>query len=264
MATFDMSNFVIDRILRGIMVSTDDGSMMWSINQITNPSLSVTTESVQAVDALNNPIMTFERGKSAEFSAENSLFDLGLFAAQAGTDKQVATSQAKLIVPIFEEVTVTSEETVTLKHTPKGVVPFIYLINGDGSMTVKYTNGSSADETKFVHAESTNTITIPKGLTAGQKLFVQYEYESEAAVSVTNTAIDFPKAGKFIMEILGADVCNVSKKIHAYLVFPNAKLMGDVDMSFTTEGTHSFTIQAQQNYCDYKKQLFFITIPDEE
>lgn len=264
MAQFDINNFTIDRIIRGMMISTDDGSVMWSINQITNPSLSVTTESVDAVDALNTPIMTFDRSKSAEFTAENSLFDLGLAAAQFGEQKLVASETAKIIVPIFEEIDVTGETTVTLKHAPKGIIPFVYSLKEDGTLSAKYTNASSATATDFVHAENATEITIPTGLTKGSRLFVQYEYESEAAVAVNNTAVNFPKMGKYIMEVLGADVCNPTKLIHAYVVFPNAKLLGDVDLTFTTEGTHNFTIKAQQAYCDSEKKLFSILIPDEE
>ena len=33
---FDVSNFVIDRVIRGAMTSTADGSIMYFINQITN------------------------------------------------------------------------------------------------------------------------------------------------------------------------------------------------------------------------------------
>lgn len=264
MAQFDINNFVIDRVIRGLMLSTDDGSVMWSVNQITNPSLSVTTESTDAVDALGTPIMTFERSKSAEFSAENSVFDLGLAAAQFGNEKQIASSTAKIITPIFEEITVTESASVSLKHAPTGSIPFIYLLNGDGTTGKRFKNGSSANATDFVHASKATTITIPTGLTAGSKLFVVYDYESEAAVAVNNTAIDFPKAGRFIMEILGADVCNSTKLVHAYVIFPNAKLMGDVDLTFTTEGTHNFSIKAQQDYCDHEKKLFSIVVPDED
>lgn len=264
MANFDINNFVIDRVIRGLMVSTDDGSVLWSINQITNPSLNVTTESVDAVDALNTPIMTFERAKTAEFSAENSLFDLGLAAAQFGNEKQIASATEKIVTPIFEEIKVGSETTVTLKHAPTGIIPYIYALNGDGTLGAKFVNGTSANATSFVHSDKATTITIPTGLTVGSKLFVVYEYEAESAVAVNNTAVDFPKAGKYYMEVLGADVCNSTKLVHAYIVFPNAKLLGDVDLTFTTEGTHNFTIKAQQDYCDTEKKLFSIIVPDEE
>lgn len=263
MATFDINNFVIDRVIRGLMVSPSDGSVMWSINQVTNPSLSVTTETVDAVDALNTPITTFERAKTAEFTAENSLFDLGLAAAQFGREKEIASESSKIAVPCFEEITI-SEGDVTLKHTPMTQIPFIYALNTDGTLGTRYNNGASASATDFVHTDQENTLTPPTGLTAGSKIFVKYDYEATSAVAVTNTGVDFPKAGKFYLEVLGADVCDTSKLVHAYVEFMNAKLSGDVDLTFTTEGTHNFTIRAQQAYCDSEKKLFRIIVPDEE
>ena len=71
------------RVVRGIAVAQGDntklgiskGDVLFSINQITNPSLSCSSESTDAVDALNVPIATFYRAKNCEFSAENALFD---------------------------------------------------------------------------------------------------------------------------------------------------------------------------------------------
>ena len=259
----NINNLVIDRILRGNMTSHTDGSILWSLTQITNPSLSVTSESTDAVDALGTPIMTFTRAKTAEFSAENSLFDLALSAAQAGTDLKVATADAKLVVPMFEEIDVIGE-TITLKHAPIGQIKNIYLLNGDSTLATKFVNGAAADAETFIHAENATEITVPTGLPAGAQIFVQYEYESETSTEMTNTAKDFPKAGKFVMEVLGADVCDSTNLIHFYIVFHNAKLLADVDMTFTTEGTHPFTIRANVDYCDREKKLFSIIIPDEE
>lgn len=45
-----MNNFVIDRIVRGVALSQTDDSVLFSLNQITNPSLSVSSESTDAVD----------------------------------------------------------------------------------------------------------------------------------------------------------------------------------------------------------------------
>lgn len=261
---FDINNFVINRPLRGLMVSKSDNSVLWSINQITNPSLSVTTETEDAVDALGAKIMTFDRAKNAEFSAENSLFDLGLAAAQAGTEKEVASEEKKIVVPIFDTIEVTDAETITLKHTPTQALNTIYVLNGDSTLGKKFTNGAEANESTFVHVDKSATVKIPTGLEAGTELFVMYEYEATTAVAVHNDAVNFPKNGVFYLEVLGADICDPEKLIHAYVKFHNAKLVADVDMTFTTEGTHNFTIQAMQNYCDKNKRLFSIIIPDEE
>ena len=145
---YDVNNFIIDRPLRGLMVSSSDSSLMWSINQITNPTLSITTDKVDAVDALGAKIMTFERAKNAEFSAENSIFDLGLYAAQAGSEKEIATETAKMIVPAFEEVDVVGEK-ITLKHTPNAQIAYIYELKGDSTIGAKYVNGSAASATEM-------------------------------------------------------------------------------------------------------------------
>lgn len=260
---FDLTNFVIDRPIRGLMLSSTDMSVMWSINQITNPTLSITTEKTDAVDALGAKIMTFERAKNAEFSAENSLFDLGLYAAQAGTEKEVASSSAKMTVPAFEEVDVNGA-TVTLKHAPVGQIMYIYELKGDSTLGTKYVNGSSASTTEFVHTSGSTEITVPEDLETGSQLFVQYEYETEKAVAVHNQGTEFPKAGIFYLEVLGADICDPTNLIHAYVKFPNAKLVSDVDLTFSTESTHSFTIQAMPDYCDKNKRLLSIIVPDED
>ena len=217
---FDVNNFVIDHVLRGIMTSTADGSVMWSINQITEPSLSVTSETAQAVDALGSPIATFNRGKTAEFTANNSLFDLGLFAAQNGVEKKIASSSAKIVVPCFETIVVPNPNTTaaTLGHTPKDTPKEIYKLKGDGTLGEKLVYSSSAGSGKFTY--SAGQITFPTDSIAGDEYLVNYEYESESAVSVTGDTINFPKAGKFIMEVLGTDVCDPSTLIHAFIVFP--------------------------------------------
>ena len=266
MANFDINNFAIDHVLRGIMTSSADGSLMWAINQITEPSLSVTAEKSEAVDAIGSTTATFNRAKKAEFTANNSLFDLGLYAAQNGVEKEIATDADKIITPAFETIAVpaTASTPVVLAHKPLAAPTEIYQLKGDGSLGEKLTYSATAGTGKFTYDEDAHSITFPTNSTPKSEYFIQYEYEATRAVSVSGDAINFPKAGKFIMEVLGTDVCDQSTLIHAYIIFPNAKLDANVDVTFTTEGNHPFTIQAQQAYCDSKKQLFQIVVPDEE
>lgn len=266
MANFDVNNFAIDRVLRGLMTSSKDGSLMWSVNQVTDPSLSITAETSEVVDAIGSTIASFNRGKKAEFSANNSLFDLSLLAAQQGKEKEVATSTEKIVAPAFETITVPKTNTtpVTLKHKPLVTPSAIYQLKGDGTLGEKLVYSASAATGKFTYDDTTHAITFPTAAVSGTEYFVQYDYETEKAVAVTGDAINFPKAGKFIMEVLGTDVCDQSTLIHAYVIFPNAKLDANVDVSFATDGNHPFKLIAQQAYCDAKKTLFQIVIPDEE
>ena len=264
MATFDINNFFFFFLLRGIMLSQTDDSVLWSINQITEPSLSITSETSEAVDALGTPIATFNRAKSAEFSGSNSIIDLGLLAGQQGRDKEIADVGATITTPAFETIVVPTPNTtaVKLKHTPNTDPTVIYKLNGDDTLGAKMEYAAEAAAGKFTYADG--SITFPTDSNPGDEYFIVYEYEAESAVAVTGDAVNFPKAGKFIMEVLGTDVCDQAKLIHAYVEFPNARLSTDFDLSFTTDTTHPFTIQAMQAYCDREKRLFRIIIPNEE
>ena len=262
MATFDLNNFVIDRIVRGVALSQKDDSVLFSINQIQNASLNCASESTDAVDAMGTPIATFYRAKTAEFSAENALFDMNLMATQLGTEKKVASSDKKVVVPAMESFTVVEGGKYTLKHTALAAPAEIYAINDDSTFGVKYKNGALQDPAVttptadlFVYTEVDNTISLPTGLAVGTEMFVMYEYESEQAVEVVNSAKNFPVGCKFIMEVLGCDVCDQTNLIYAYVIFNNAKLSPDFDWSIATDGAHPFSMKAQQDYCDKEKRF---------
>lgn len=251
-------------------MTDSNGAVMYSINQIEEPSLNITSEEATAVDALGTTIATYNRAKNAEFSASNSLFDLSLLAAQMGTEKKVASDTTKLTVPMFETIDVAKDaRQVTLKYKPKTeVIKDIYVLNGDSTLGTKYKVATAEEiskneipSTSFQYDNSIKKITLPEAITEECQIFVMYEYESETAVAVTGNAVDFPKAGKFILEVLGNDVCDPTTLIYAYIVFPNAKLDSNIDLTFTTEGKHPFTLKCQQNYCDKDKKLFEIIIP---
>ena len=259
---FDLNNFVIDRIIRGVALSQKDDSVLFSINQIQNASLNCASESTDAVDAMGTPIATFFRSKSAEFSAENALFDMNLMATQLGTTKKIASSDAKITVPAMESFTVVEGLKYELKHTPKVAPTEIYALNGDSTFGVKYVKATAASATEFSIADK--TISLPTGVAVGTEMFVMYEYESDKAVEVVNSATHFPVGCKFVMEVLGCDVCDQTNLIYAYVIFNNAKLSPDFDWNIQTDSTHPFSMKAQQDYCDKEKRLFSIVIPGDQ
>mgnify|MGYP003447651822 FL=1 len=199
---FDINNFVIDRVIRGVALSQKDDSVLFSINQMQNVSLNCASESTDAVDALGTPIATFYRAKSAEFSAENAIFDMNLMATQLGTAKKVASSTAKITAPAMESF-VYGTGSYELKHNPKTVPNEIYVLNGDSTFGKKFVKGTAASDSEF--AITNKTLALPTGLAATDELFVMYDYETDSAVEVVNSATEFPVGCKFIMEVLGCD-----------------------------------------------------------
>ena len=272
----NLNNFIIDRVLRGVAQSHTDDSVLFAITQIQNPSLTCSSESTDAVDALGTPVATFYRSKTAEFSAENAMFDMNLMAVQVGAEKKVASSENKILVPAFEKIAVKSGETsYTLKHNPVTLPTYCYALNGDGTLGTKYTKATKpqtgeavATAENFVIATSGSgdaektTLTIPTGLAAETELLVIYEYRSNEGISVANSAKKFPKGCKFTLEVLGCDVCNQTNLLFAYLIFPNFKLSPDFDWSIQTDGSHPCSGKAMQEYCAKDNKLFEIIIVD--
>lgn len=258
----NLNNFIIDRVLRGVAQSHTDDSVLFAITQIQNPSLTCSSESTDAVDALGTPVATFYRSKNAEFSAENAMFDMNLMAVQVGAEKKVASASNKILTPAFEKI---SGSTATvLKHTPKALPTFCYALNGDGTLGTKYTKADAASASAFAIATAGDktTLTPPTGLGNDAELLVIYEYESDAGISVTNSAKKFPKGCKFTLEVLGCDVCDQTNLLFAYLIFPNFKLSPDFDWSIATDGAHPFSGKAMQEYCKKDNKLFEIIVVD--
>lgn len=280
---FDVNNFVINHVLRGTMVSTTDNSVLWSLTQVQNPSLSMSSETVDATDALGTKIMTFERAKEATFSAESAIFDLGLLAAQTGSTKQYSASDNKIKTPMFETITIKATDVtagkVELSKTPISIssegssvssIGEIFKLSGDSTLAKSYapvTSGTAATDTEFYIAAASRDLKIPTELVAGDQIFVIYEYEADntdgnGAIQVINSATSFPTNGKFILEVLGADVCDSTTKVYAYLVFPNCKLSSATDLTLETEMTQGFEISANQDYCSVENELWRLIIPE--
>ena len=144
---------------------------------------------------------------------------MNLLATQAGTKKKVASSSAKIETPCFQTIDVTTATSYTLSHAPKtGTTPKVYVLNGDGTLGEKVVIDTTASEKKIAIAGTAVTIvTGEAGYKEGDQLFFMYDYEADGtagngAVEVANSATNFPVGCKFIMEILGADVCDQTNK----------------------------------------------------
>lgn len=251
----ELNNFVIDRVLRVVGMNQNDDSVLFALNQVTNPSLNVTSETAEAVDAIGAPIAIFNRAKTCEFSAENSILDLNLMAAQAGSDKIVASADAPIVTPIFEVIEIKEgATTATLSKTPiEGSLTAVYEISADGTL------GTAHKLAEGGFAVSGTTLTVPEG-TAGQYMAI-YEYNATSGAAVINSATEFPTTCKLVMEVLGCNVCDQSQMVFAYLIFNNFKLSPDFDFGFQTDSVHNFSGTALQNYCDPKKELYTLIIP---
>lgn len=202
MAQHNLNNIIVDRVLRGVFTDKKD-NIIFSLNQIQDLSMNQTSESMEVTDALGVSIMELMRSKALEVSANNAIYDFGLLAAQYGTEKKVASTDAKVVTPKMESF-VPSGDTYTLEQTPVSAPSAIYALNGDSTLGTKYAMATAASDTEFAYEDG--VITLPTNLKDVEEMFVMYEYETENAIEIVNTAKDFAKMGKMTFEILAYDL----------------------------------------------------------
>lgn len=258
----NLNNIVVDRVLRGVFSDKND-NIIFSLNQVQDLSLNQTSESQEVTDALGVSIMELMRAKALEASANNAIYDFGLLAAQYGTEKVEGSADAKIVTPAMETFEVAGE-TYALKHTPVKAPTAIYALNGDSTLGAKYGKGeTAASETEFAYADG--VISLPTGLEAGTEMFVMYEYETENAIEVINSASNFAKMGKMVFEILAYDVCDPETKLFGYLILNRFQLSNDFDWSIGGDSQqHAFSGKAHVDYCSKNKELVKIVIVDDE
>ena len=273
----NLSNFIIDRIISGVGYNSED-EVLFKLDQCQNTSITCGSESTDIVDNVGAPIMTLYRAKTCEISGESAILDFGLTAYQMGMEhgKNVAgVGDIATIVAPAQEV-FDAKETYILKNAPIEVPKFVYALNNDSSLgdRLEYkeetdpANGAAYDGAvkTFGYDADTHTIYLPVGdgkIAAGTQMFVSYEYNSDAAVEVINSAKNFPKNCKLVLRVLGYNPCDKDNKLGAYIIFNAFSMSPDFDLSLNAGEAQSWSGKAAQDFCSRDKALMRIVIVDE-
>lgn len=265
----NLNNIIVDRVLRGIFSDKND-NIIFSLNQVQNLSLNQTSESQEVTDALGVSIMELMRAKALEASAENAIYDFGLLAAQYGTEK---VSGDAVVTPKMETFSIAAADENgkymhNLAHMPIKTPVEVYELNGDSTLGEKYVYGEKAEPATADHpatfAYVDGVIELP-AVDSDAEFFVMYEYMSDNAMEVVNSANQFAKMGKMTFEILAYDVCDPETKLFGYLVLPRFQLSNDFDWSIGGDSqTHAFSGKAMVDYCQRDKKMVRVVIVDDE
>ena len=267
---YDINSFCAERVVRGIGLNASN-EVLWMANQIENASIKCDGEEVLKKDSQGSTIASISKAKTCTVDFESSVFDLNLVATMNGTSKTVATSNSKITAPIFETIAITSSnlQAVVLTNSVKNsgtVGSPVYKIavstlTTDGSLKKKFTQGAATAAGVFTYTANTKTLGFAADdLVVGDTLFVEYEYETENAVQVVNSAEDFPNSYRSIFLVKGFDICNQSTAVYAYLTLPNAKMSTASTISFNLEDTIPVSLSCAYDYCSSDKELYRLII----
>lgn len=252
----NVNELLIDKVRSAEMATLDTGRIFGRLTSIEDPSLQTSAEGEELTDAVGATITTIYRAKKAKFTGTNSLFSLDLLAAQYGTEKEVATTTDKITAP-FSEILEVENNKITLTHTPKSSIKYIYKMNNRDFATTYEATSTDPTGEKFV--QDGKEITLPNN-TEG-KFYVRYEYESENGVKVDNKTTKFPESCALTIFMYFKDPCNENVKYSGAVVTYKAKLNPEsVETALTSTGKHPFDFNIEQDYCDETNDTLFSVI----
>lgn len=270
---FDINNFVLDETKRVFSRNPDTGAMNFLVGQIEDAQITCDSEEITKNDAKGTPIAKWSQAKTANFSASNSLLDFSLMSWQFnGENKTVASSGSALIAPAIEEHTLAGSDSLT-EYTLANSVSAesdgtykitVALLTRDGACKKNFTQITVGDLAtgQFKYTSGSHKLTFFSGdLALGDKLFIAYEYSTENAVAVYNSADKYATAQEMWVEVLGHDICSAGTIYHGYVVFPNASLSASTTVALTRDSSFPFEFSANQDYCSDNHELFRIVIP---
>lgn len=266
---FNKNELIIDRVRSLTAHDLETNQILYRLTSLEDSSLRCTAEGEEITDAIGATITTLYRAKKATFSATNSLLSLDLAAAQFGTQKAVATNVSRITDTIYEIITVPQGATsITLKYKPKNDIKYIYEINKN-ELGVSYTVGAVASATQFVVNKTTGVITLPTDFaTSGEKkVYVEYQYETENAIKITNKTTDFPSSCSIVIYAYFRDRCNDNLLYSGKIICPKAKLNPEqVELALTSTGKHAFELQMSKDYCSEEgdEELFSIIVASDD
>ena len=255
---FNKNELILDRVRSLSYNDLETRQMLFRLTSLEDSSLSCTAEGEEITDAIGSLITTLYRAKKASFSATNSLFSFTLLGEQYGATKEVATEDKAILDRTYDILNV-AEGKITLSQTPKGDIKYIYGM-AEGEVATVYEVGVTATTNFSIVGKE---ITVPTEAKE-TKFYVEYDFENNNAMKITNRASEFPRAGYVVIYAYFKDKCNENKRYSGKIICPKAKLNpSQIDTALTSTGKHPFELTMMKDYCDENDELFTVIVSQE-
>lgn len=254
-----MAQYALDRVLSvaGTYAATNskkgitEGDIAFLADQVTDPSLSFTSETEDIVDARNNVVMTLQGARGATFGASNAFFNTQILAAQTGG--KIVNEEVEFTK--YDILSLDDSKAATLTATPSAEVPAVadfkvFKLASDNSLTTATPLASSA------YTYENGKITVTAGA-KGDKVLISYSAKATGEHMVAR-ADDSNELMNVTAEVLLRELCK--EELYYAFIIIKGKLSGETEWSMTRDGNHAFEITAVPAYCDADKKLVEVII----
>lgn len=223
----------------------EKGGLAFWAEQITEPSLSFTSETEEIMDARNNVVAVLQNGRGATFGASNAFFNTSILATQVGGKVESAVGGDNIVK--YEMVTLDKEGKGTITYTPVDDV-VLYDLESDGSFKTATASTAATIEGSAITG------------TADSKVLAVYEIAAPAGERITALADAENELLDVTAEVLLKDLCDQS--IHYAFLFMRGKLSGEAEWGMARDGAHAFEITAMPDYCGSRKLVDIVIVKD--
>ncbi len=264
--SFNPNELILEKIRAVEEYDPATNELTGRYTQIEEPSLKTSAEATDATDAMGATIQTFYNAQKGTFDFTNSLFSLDLAASQYGTAKKVASETDRIIMPVSEVITIGADHTAVLKYTPVGEpgaeVKYVKVINANNTFGETYTVSDAVGPGQFTVDAAARTITLPEN--ASGKVFVNYEKESSAAVSVVKRTDSVPQVKTLLIHAIFHDPCNKNLVYAGVIRCPRAQIdPSSTEISLKVDGKHAASYVLSKEYFADDSKLFDILVSED-
>lgn len=260
---FRIDNFVIDRILRAYILDGPNGNLLGYLDQLTDATIEMSSESQDVTDAQGVLIKRFLRSKSATFQATNAILNLNVMGLALGSEKINAGGTVVFNMPA--SVLVKAGETVKLDGYVEGSEN-VYGMTGSGTATVKYEKDTEAAADKY-SITTAGAVTLPTNKDETNYFIYYTKHVTKDGIKWVNSADKFPASVSIVIEAIGFDVCHVTGDPEVLVISSNSfQISPDVTINISggDSQTLDFSGDFQVSFCDSDKSLFDIYIADDQ
>lgn len=273
--SFRLGDIIVDRIQYGWAESISDGTPLYTLSQLNEGSIELTSEAEEKRDKDGNLVLKIYKSKGGTFSATNAFINSAVMAATSGSDAVFASTDKGVVMPRIAVVPAGGkiaipgyvEGTVTVAQlTPDGSLGATNFVKG--TTATNTADGKGNYNFAITGDGDTAELTVPKVTNAdGEVLYTQfivrYDRTVKDGIKISNTVDKFPKSVRLILKVLYYDPCEKDVLKSCYIELPSFKISPDTTITFNTEGTMDISGDLEYSYCGCEKALYNIYFVDD-
>lgn len=259
--SFVLDDVIIDRIQMAIATDFNDNPL-YTLTQLSDATISVTAESTDAVDRDGTLIKRFWRGKTGTFSADNAMLNLNIIGAMSGQGKTVVNGSNTMVMPAIKIVkagTLTAslnskDATDNITSTYIADSAKVVGMSNNGAMSANVYTPTTGSVTSNTFKVVDGVITLPTtdattGNYTDDQFVIYYQRTVTSGYSVVNRSDKFPQTVRLLLKVLYVDPCSADTLRAGYIYLPSFQVSPEVEISFSTDGTLTYSGDLQTDYC---------------